>query len=440
MTVYEERRAAFARQLGDAIAIVPAAIHHLRNNDTEYEFRQNSDFYYLTGFLEPEAVLVVTPGRDDRDTLFLRKRDRTMEIWNGKRLGVESAAGTLGVHAAFAIDELPEKLPDMLHGYERLAYNFGWDERFDRTVHAALGAAKAKVRRGGKAPRHYFEPGVIVHEMRLIKSEAEIETLRRAAQITRLGHLAGMRATRPGMWEYELEALIEFTYRTHGAQDMAYPSIVAGGDNATILHYNTNREQLRDGALVLVDSGAELDMYASDVTRTWPVGGRFSAEQRAIYEIVLAAQKASIADVRPGVAFRQYQDTSVRVITEGLLELGLLQGTVAENIESQKYRDYFMHNTGHWLGLDVHCVGQYRDAADDSRKLEAGMVLTVEPGIYIHHDLEVPERWKGIGVRIEDDILCAASGPVNLSDGIPKEIPELEEIVGSGVRELAGAR
>lgn len=437
MGIFRRRRDALAEKLGNAIAIVPAAVHHLRNNDAEYEYRQHSDFYYLTGFNEPEAVLVMAPGRDQRDTLFLRRRDREQEIWTGKRLGVEAAPSTLEMDAAFAIEEFDEKLGPMLVGFERLAYAFGRDEAFDRRVHAALAAARHAVRRGGKAPLEFVEPGTIVHEMRLRKSDQELELMRRAGAITRKGHIAGMRATHPGMWEYELEAVIEYAYRMDGSPANAYSSIVAGGVNATILHYNSNREVLADGALVLVDSAAEFELYASDVTRTWPVDGRFSAEQRAIYEIVLAAQKAAIEEVRPGKAFRAYHETALRVLCEGLLAIGLLKGNIDDVIANESYRDFYPHNTGHWLGLDVHDVGRYRDSGDSWRTLEPGMVMTVEPGIYVQQDLRVDDRWKGIGVRIEDDILCTAGAPENLTPGIPKEIDELESIVGADAKALA---
>lgn len=437
MGIFRRRRDALAEKLGNAIAIVPAAVHHLRNNDAEYEYRQHSDFYYLTGFNEPEAVLVMAPGRDQRDTLFLRRRDREQEIWTGKRLGVEAAPSTLEMDAAFAIEEFDEKLGPMLVGFERLAYAFGRDEAFDRRVHAALAAARHAVRRGGKAPLEFVEPGTILHEMRLRKSDQELELMRRAGAITRKGHIAGMRATHPGMWEYELEAVIEYAYRMDGSPANAYSSIVAGGVNATILHYNSNREVLADGALVLVDSAAEFELYASDVTRTWPVDGRFSAEQRAIYEIVLAAQKAAIEEVRPGKAFRAYHETALRVLCEGLLAIGLLKGNIDDVIANESYRDFYPHNTGHWLGLDVHDVGRYRDSGDSWRTLEPGMVMTVEPGIYVQQDLHVDDRWKGIGVRIEDDILCTAGAPENLTPGIPKEIDELESIVGADAKALA---
>jgi Xaa-Pro aminopeptidase len=433
MSAFSERRATVLDRLGDGVMIVPAAVHALRSNDTEYEYRQNSDFYYLTGFTEPEAVLVLAPHREqERVTLFLRPRDRALEIWNGKRLGVEAAPAALGVDAAFPIDELAQRLPDALAGARRAFVQLGDDERFDRTFFTALKAARAKTRRGGFAPDTFVDPSTILHAMRLIKDAGEIDLMRRAAQISRLGHIAGMRATRPGLYEYELEAIIEHTYRLNGAQDAAYSSIVAGGDNATILHYNTNREQLRAGELVLVDSAAELDLYASDVTRTWPVDGRFTPEQRALYEIVLAAQKAAIAEVRPGAHVRTAHDAALRVLVAGLLELGLLQGSVDEAIETESYKQFYMHGTGHWIGLDVHDVGAYRlTDGVTHRPLEPGMVVTVEPGLYVQRDLDCDERFKGIGVRIEDDVLCGPDGPDVLSAGTPKEIDEIEGIVGA---------
>jgi Xaa-Pro aminopeptidase len=442
MSAFAERRAAVLERLGDGVMIVPAATHALRNNDTEYEYRQSSDFYYLTGFTEPEAVLVLAPHREnERVTLFLRQRNREREIWDGKRLGVEAAPGALGVDAAYPIEELAQRLPEALAGAHTAYVHLGEDAAFDRTFFAALESARTKTRRTGFAPDAFVEPSTIVHEMRLIKDAGEIDAMRRAAAITRLGHIAGMRATRPGLYEYELEAIIEHAYRANGAQDTAYSSIVAGGDNATILHYNTNREPLRAGELVLVDSAAELDLYASDVTRTWPVDGRFTAEQRAVYEIVLAAQKAAIAEVRPGAHVRTAHEAALRVLSEGLIELGVLSGSVDEAIEKELYKPYYMHGTGHWIGLDVHDVGSYtlRDG-QTKRPLETGMVVTVEPGLYFHRDVQNDgaERFKGIGVRIEDDVLCGADGPVNLSEGIPKEIGEIEAIVGADA--LAPAR
>jgi Xaa-Pro aminopeptidase len=427
---FTQRRARFAERIGAGIAIIPAASERTRNADTHYEFRQDSDFFYLTGFDEPDAVLVVSPRRDAaRDVLFLRPRDRSQEIWTGKRLGVEDAPAVLGVGAAHAIADLDQHLAGLLVGHETLYYSLGHDETFDRRVLQALERARWDVRRGGKAPEQIIEPGTIVHEMRLHKDEGEIETMRRAAAITRLGHIAAMRGTKPGKHEYEIEALLEYEYHVNGAQATAYPSIVAGGDNATILHYSTNRDVLHADTLVLVDSAAEFDNYASDVTRTWPVSGKFTPEQRAVYEIVLRAQKDAIEEVRPGRPFDAYHQTAIRTLCEGLIDLRILKGSVDDAVEQGSYRDFYMHRTGHYIGIDVHDVGRYRAEDDSSRILEAGMVMTVEPGLYFHRDLACDERFKGIGVRIEDDILCSAAGPVNLSPDIPKEIQEIETLV-----------
>ena len=432
MSAFAKRRAEFAQRIGDGVAVIPAAVHHLRNADTEYEYRQNSTFYYLTGFTEPEAVLVLAPSHKEHQTvLFVRPRDRMKEIWTGRRAGVEGALAKHGAQAAFPIDDFKTLLADYLCGIPKLYYGAGGDEAFDRIVFEALKEARYRERRGGVTPDEIIEPGTILSEMRLVKSDDEIATMRRAGHISKLGHIAGMRATKPGAFEYEIEAVIEYTYRKHGAQDTAYSSIVAGGDNATILHYNTNRDQLRDGELLLVDSAAELDLYAADITRTWPINGRFTPEQRAIYAIVLAAQKAAIDEVRPGKSFRAYHDKAVEVMVDGLIDLKLLKGSRAENIEQNTVFQFYPHNTGHWIGLDVHDVGRYKTPAGEYRTLAPGMVMTVEPGLYIQRDLDCDERFKGIGVRIEDDILCTAHGPDNLTAGTPKEIDEIEALVGA---------
>lgn len=430
MEPYFRRRSALASALDGGVAVIRAARERLRSNDTEFEFRQNSDFFYLTGFNEPDAVLVVAPHHErERAIAFVRPKDRAQEIWTGRRLGIEDAAARLGVDAAYSIEELDARLPEYLHGAQRLYFAFGEDEAFDRRVHAALHATRSRARRSGRAPEELANPATIVHELRLRKEPGEIELMRRAAQITAAGHRAGMMGTRPGAYEYEIEALIEYEYLRAGGT-YAYPSIVASGDNATILHYNTNRDMLRDGDLLLVDSGSEFDLYTSDVTRTWPVNGRFTAEQRAIYEIVLAAENAGIGRVMPGVPCREFHNACVRVVTEGLIDIGLLQGSVDDNIEKEHYRRFFMHGSGHWLGLDVHDVGRYRTDDDTYRLFEPGMVTTVEPGIYVHRDLECDERFKGIGVRIEDDILVTAEGNENLTHMIAKTVDEVEALVG----------
>jgi Xaa-Pro aminopeptidase len=431
MSLYAERRAAVMNALaGGGVAVIPAATTIYRNADTEFSFRQNSDFYYLTGFDEPDAVLVLAPhAARERTTLFVRPRDREREIWTGRRAGVEGALERFGADAAYPIEEFDTRLADALVGAASVYAPIGEDDRFDRRVFAAVREARYRVRRGGTAPRAYVDPGTIVHELRLFKTPAELEIMRRAAAATAAGFSVGMRATRPGLPEARLQSIMEHEYRLQGAQTIAYPSIVAGGDNALILHYNTNDSVLRGGELVLVDSGSEVDKYASDVTRTWPVNGRFSAEQRAIYEIVLAAQKAAIACVAPGRAFNEYHDAAVRVIASGLRDLGLVSGSIDQIIEEKSYFAFYPHNTGHWLGLDVHDAGRYTDE-NGYRKLAPGMVLTVEPGIYVQRDLDCDERFKGIGVRIEDDVVCTAEGNEILTAAIAKEIDDLERLVG----------
>jgi Xaa-Pro aminopeptidase len=429
MEPYERRRARFLDAIKHGVAVIPAAREQLRSNDTEYEFRQDSDFFYLTGFGEPDAVLVVAPHHEHPVTLFLRPRDRAQEIWTGRRLGVEAARARLGVDAAYDVAELDSRLPEYLYGAQRLYFELGRDEESDRRVKQSLQTAHTRARRKGRAPEEIAELSTVLHEMRLFKEPYELDVMRRAAALSQAGHRAGMAATRPDRYEYEIEAAIEFEY-ARGGGTFAYPSIVASGDNATILHYNTNRDRLRDGALLLVDSGAEYELYTSDVTRTWPVNGRFTPEQRAIYEIVLEAQEAGIARVRPGVACREFHNACVRVLTEGLIDAGLLKGSVDENIETERYRDFYMHGSGHWLGLDVHDVGRYRTSNDEYRPFEPGMVTTVEPGLYVHRDLDCDERFKGIGVRIEDDILVTPDGNENLTAAIPKRINEIESLTG----------
>ncbi|MDQ2992266.1 MAG: Xaa-Pro aminopeptidase [Candidatus Eremiobacteraeota bacterium] len=432
MLPYSERRRRILDGISGDVMIVPGARQLTRSNDTEFSFRQSSDFFYLTGFDEPDALLVLAPQHaGHKSILFLRERDRIKEIWNGRRLGSAAAPGALGIDAAYPIEELADRLPEYIVGARTLHYTFGADESRDRTVQAALDAARAKARRDNHAPARFADPAIPIHEMRLFKTDDEIAIMRRAAEATRRGHVAAMRATRPGLHEYEIEATIEYEYARAGAQCPAYESIVGTGENATILHYVTNRDVLKEGDLLLVDSGAEVDCYTCDVTRTWPVNGRFSAEQRAIYEIVLAAQEASIARVHAGAPRNAFHEVSVRVIAEGLIDLGLLKGSADEAIEKETYKDFYMHGTGHWLGLDVHDVGSYLDAEDKPRLLQAGMVTTVEPGIYVQRDLDVDERFKGIGVRIEDDILVTAGGNDNLTQAIPKTIAEIEALVGS---------
>jgi Xaa-Pro aminopeptidase len=432
MQPYASRRDEALAAFAGGVAIFPSARTVLRNGDSSYAFRQDSDFYYLTGFTEPDAVLVLAPeGTGARSLLFMQRRNRDLEVWTGSRLGVERARETLLVDDAYPIDELEQRLTDLLVGASTLHYAFGAHGPVDRIVRDALEAAREKTRRGGRSPYVVAEPSTTLHPMRLRKNDDEVALLRRACAITHAGHVAGMRATRPGEYEYTIQAVIESEYRRLGAQSMAYESIVAGGDNATVLHYVSNRDRLQAGQLLLVDSGCELDCYATDVTRTWPVDGRFTSEQRALYDIVLAAQAAGIDRVRPGVPRNEFHDAAVRTIVEGLIDVGLLQGSVDENLASEAYREYYMHGTGHWLGLDVHDAGPYREPDDSPLVLRAGMITTVEPGIYVRRDSSAPERFKGIGIRIEDDILVTPDGNENLTASIPKAVEEIEALVGA---------
>lgn len=442
--IYRTHRRTFLARLAEigAAALIPTATAKIRNHDCEYRFRPGSDFWYLTGFAEPQAVLLLLPARDGsktahRSVLFLRERDRSKEIWTGLRLGVDAAPQALGVDEAQPIERLWEALPDLLAGYPRLLYRTGEDEDRDRRLFACLGTLRAKARGGVEPPVELLDPLPILHEQRLVKTEAELARMRRAAEITAEAHRAAMAATRAGMHEYEIEALIEGTFRRRGSTGPAYNTIVAGGANACILHYVQNDQPLRDGDLLLVDAGCEWEYYASDVTRTWPVNGTFSAEQRAIYELVLEAQRAAMEAVRPGAPFAAYHEAALGTIVDGLLELDLLSGSREQVLEQKAYERFFMHKTGHWLGLDVHDCGAYaREGVP--RPLEPGMVLTVEPGVYIAADDETVEpRWRGIGVRIEDDLLVTESGHEVLTESIPRTIEEVEAACAAG-REAAG--
>jgi Xaa-Pro aminopeptidase len=433
MSIYQQHRAAYLERLAklDAAAVIPTASEKTRNHDCTYRFRPHSDFWYLTGFAEPGSVLVLLPrGTGDEDSprsvLFLRERDRLKEIWNGRRLGLDRAPDELGIDEARSIEDLWEVLPQLLKGYASIVYRTGEEEDRDRHMLEVTSRLRSMARGGIVGPAALVDPAPSLHEQRLFKSAGEIEIMRRAAAITAEAHTAAMAATAHGRNESEIEALIEYTFRMRGSTGPAYTSIVAGGANACILHYVENNLPLRDGDLLLVDAGAEVEYYASDVTRTWPVNGTFSAEQRAVYQVVLDAQLAAIDHCRAGNTFLSVHDVALHKLVEGLVALGLLKGAVSTLIEEHAYDRFYMHKTGHWLGLDVHDQGAY---AEDgcSRKLKPGMVTTVEPGLYIAEDDETVEaRWRGIGVRIEDDILITATGCENLTAAIPKTIEEVE--------------
>lgn len=415
------------RMEAGSVAVIPAAPELLRNADTHFEFRQNSDFYYLTGLNEPESVAVLCPGHaTHRFVLFVRQRDKEREIWDGLRTGVEGAIAEFGADAAYEIGKLDEVLPKYLAGNTKLYYRLGLSESFDHRIVTLLNRVRAQIRSGVETPSTIIDPADILHEMRLRKTEAELTSLRQAARISAAAHIAAMQACQPGMYEYELEAIIEYVFRKHGATAPAYGSIVGSGFNSTILHYNTNTKQIADGDVVLIDAGAEYNMFAGDITRTFPANGKFTRAQQAVYEVVLNANQAVIEMVKPGESFMALHDKAVAVVTEGLLALGLLKGEKKEIIEKKEYTKFFMHRTGHWLGMDVHDVGRYK-VGDEWRKLEPGMCFTVEPGVYIQPGADgVPEEYYNIGVRIEDDVLVTESGAEVLTSLVPKSVSEVE--------------
>ena len=418
------------RMNSDSVAIVASARETTRSNDTHYRYRQDSDFYYLTGFDEPEAIAVVAPAKEQKYTLFVRPRDPEREIWDGRRAGVEGAKSVYGADEAFPISEFEEKIGDILNGATNLYYRIGnGNSDLDETIITQIKRLRALGRKGMRAPEAIIDTGTIIHEMRLFKSAEEIEHMQRAADISAEAHREAMRQARAGMKEYEIEALIEYIFRKSGADAPAYTSIVGSGVNATILHYINNDAELRDGDLLLIDAGAEYRGYAADITRTFPVGGRFTEAQREIYDLVLEAQQACIDMVRPGGRPQEINKRSVEVLTEGMLRLGLLKGDAETLIKEEKYKQFYMHTIGHFLGLDVHDVGRYH-IKDESRQLEPGMVMTIEPGIYIAADTkDIPEKYLGLGVRIEDDVLVTADGNQILSSKAPKQPEEIEELM-----------
>lgn len=424
------RRALMAEMEENSIAILPAAPERTRNRDVEHPYRQDSDFWYLSGFPEPEAVMALIPGREHGEfVLFCRERDRAMEIWNGYRAGPEGAVEKFGADDAFPINDIDEILPGLIEGRDRVYYDMGRDPEFDRQVMSWVNSIRARVRTGAHPPGEFLALTHVLHDLRLYKSAGELKVMRRAGEIAAAAHVRAMRAVRPGMFEYQLEAEYLHEFMQHGARSPAYPSIVGGGANGCILHYIDNSEKLRDGDLVLVDAGCEYHSYASDITRTFPVNGRFSHEQQALYEVVLAAQYAAIEAVRPGNHWNAFHEASVQVLTQGLVDLGLLKGGVAELIETEAYRPFYMHRTGHWLGLDVHDVGDYK-VDDQWRVLEPGMVLTVEPGLYVApDDTSVDARWRGIGIRIEDDLAVTRDGHEILTGDVPKEVADIHALM-----------
>ncbi|MEO0997793.1 MAG: aminopeptidase P N-terminal domain-containing protein, partial [Pseudomonadota bacterium] len=399
-----------------------------RNRDIDYRYRQDSDFYYVSGFAEPQAVIVLAPGRDRGEyLLFCRERDADRERWDGTITGPDRAVAEYGADDAFPVDDIDDILPGLLERAERVYYTMGVYPDFDHQLSDWLNALRGRGSAGVHTPQEFVSLEHLLHDMRLYKSRAELSALRRAARVTVAAHRRAMQAARPGLYEYELEA--EFSHEFRSANgDHAYPPIVGSGRNACVLHYTANSAPLQDGDLVLIDAGCELDYYAADVTRTFPVGGRFTAPQRSVYGIVLAAQAAAIDCLRPGRHWNEAHDAATRVVTEGLKELKVLSGDTDGLLEREAYKPYFMHRTGHWLGIDVHDVGDYR-VGDTWRELEPGMVTTVEPGLYLPDDTAVPEPFRGIGVRIEDDVAVTRDEPDVLTRALPKTPDDVEACV-----------
>ncbi|MEE8118849.1 MAG: aminopeptidase P N-terminal domain-containing protein [Gammaproteobacteria bacterium] len=427
---YMKRRRQLMRMMGEnAIAIVPGAREKIRNRDTHFPFRQDSDFHYLTGFPEADAVAVFVPGRKTAEyILFCRDRDPTMETWNGKRAGPEGACEEYAADDAFPIDDIDEILPGLMEGRERVFYTLGSELEFDHRVINWVHRLRAEVAAYVHTPQEFITLDHYLHDLRLYKSRAELACMRKAAKISIAAHRRVMHACRPGKFEYEIEAEITHQFRASNAHH-AYPPIVGSGANSCVLHYVDNSGPLQDGDLLLVDTGCEVDYYASDVTRTLPVNGRFSAPQRALYEIVLAAQLAAIEKAVPGNHWNDVHDAARRSIVRGLIELGILKGSLAQLLKKQAERQFFMHRTGHWLGLDVHDVGDYK-IGDEWRELEPGMVMTVEPGIYIPARTRgVNRKWWNMGIRIEDDVLVTKNGPEVLSGGLEKTPADIEALM-----------
>ena len=424
---YQRRRAQLAKAMRNGIAIVPTAMERARNRDTQYLYRFDSYFYYLTGFAEPEAVAVIVAGKSPKTILFCREKDLAREIWDGYRYGPKAAQKTFAFDEAYPIGKLDEMMPKLIADQPALHFPLGADSTGDARVVGWINQVKAQVRSGIAAPTEIQDVCTLLDEMRLLKDADEIKTMRSAAAIASDAHRRAMQTTQPGMMEYQVEAELAHEFRRRGSQAPAYTSIVAGGANACVLHYVENKDPLNDGDLLLIDAGCELNGYASDITRTFPVNGKFSAVQRDVYELVLAAQAKAIDAVKPGAAFEAYHDAAVRVLVRGMIDFKLCNGSVDKVIESGDYRPFYMHRTGHWLGLDVHDAGDYKKNGK-SAKLAPGMVLTVEPGCYIRPAKNVPKAFWNIGIRIEDDVLVTKSGRDVLTNP-PKTVRDIEAVM-----------
>lgn len=433
--IFKKRRREFMRRMKEGAALLLSAPVAMRNNDVEHEYRQDSNFFYLTGFEEPDAACLLLPqGKNEKFVLFVRSRNLQEEVWGGHRAGVEGAIKRFGADKAHPISELPKRLEEYLGGAKAFYFQLGARPDMDKMITEKLGQLRANSRAGFSAPSDLRDPAAILHEMRLIKSREEIAALRAACDASAKAHEMAMRATRPGMSEYEIDAVLRYFFRKSGSPRMGYPTIVASGSNATTLHYNANNRKMKPGELLLIDAGTEIDYMTADITRTFPVNGKFSKEQKEIYSLVLEAQAAAIRRVKPGVTFQSVHEIAVQKIADGLKKLGVLKGPIKKLIEKKNYVRFYMHRTSHWLGMDVHDCGAYYTAGK-SRKLEPGMVLTVEPGLYFREEEKsYPAKFCGIGIRIEDDVLVTKKGYEILSHKAPKAMDELEAIVGKGVR------
>ena len=428
---FKKRRKNLMRMVGDGgIVIIPSAPVRTRSRDVEYRFRQDSDFYYMTGFAEPEAVAVLVPGRPSGEyILFCREKDPARELWDGRMAGQEGAIEQFGADDAFPIDDIDDILPGIMESCSRVYYTMGMYADFDARIAEWLNLLRAKLSRGVHTPQEFVALDHLLHDMRLYKSRDEIKAMRRSARVAVEAHKRAMQVTQPGLFEYEVEAEFRHVFRKHNGW-ASYNPIVGGGKNACVLHYVENSAQLQDGDLLLIDAGCELDYYASDITRTYPVNGRFSAEQRAVYEIVLEAQAAAIEKTQVGNHWNEPHDAAVKVITRGLKKLGLLDGTLPQLIKDEAYKPFYMHRTGHWIGMDVHDVGDYK-VGDEWRMLEPGMVTTVEPGIYIGNKRSVPKAFRNIGIRIEDDVAITSKGPDVLSKALASDPDDVEAVMSS---------
>ena len=428
---FKKRRKQLMQRVGEGnIALIGSASMHTRNRDVNYPFRQDSDFYYLTGFNEPDALAVFVPGRAQGEyILFCREFDAKKALWEGAHSGLEGATTHYDADDAFPIDDLDDILPGLLENKTKVFYPMGCNLELDHNLLEWINHIRNQSRSGIIAPGELVSLALILHEMRLFKSAEELKLMRRAAEVSAHAHVRAMKACKAGLYEYQIEAELIHHFIDNGLRSVAYPSIVAGGKNACTLHYTENNSKLKNGDLLLIDAGAECDHYAADITRTFPISGRFNEAQKQLYQLVLNAQTAALEQIKPGFAWNLAHDASVEILTQGLLDLGLLKGKLKKLIKDEKYKQFYMHRIGHWLGMDVHDVGDYK-IKQEWRLLEAGMVLTVEPGLYIPTDCKsVDEKWRGIGIRIEDDVLVTPTGHEILTSGVPKSIADIEALM-----------